>query len=637
MTLNTNSNISSVCCFSLFFFFLLLYDLCRAIQRKILDEIITCTESWKVLVMDTMATRVASSSLTMYDIMEQRVTIVENLSLNRSPFPNMEVVYFCAPTPDNIKAIADDFKDLSSPKYGGVHLFFTYALEDELFNQLKMADNLIPRVRTLKEINLEFLAMESNAFSLDMKDAIPNLFGSTIGAGYVNTMIRRLTTACISLQENPCIRYQGSSILAKNIAEGLNRNLQTFKRNNATFKFNGDDAQDDRERAQILILDRTFDPLSPFMHEYTYQAMVYDLLNVEEDNQIEFIAKTDGKQEVRTALLKDDDAMWVEFRHSHIASVINNLRERMADITANNASAQVMKAKSSGDTVDISVMAAAVKGISEYKQTVGKLTQHVEIAQMCMREFTGSNLLELSEVEQSISTGVDDAGSTISRSALLTMAINGIKSVTRNDERSKQLRKRLLAIFVVAQRPNENELQQLLTAANFITAADQQFVLNLNQFCRAQDQERASTSKSKGFFSSFFGGQKEAVKHKATAEGEYADTRHQCLLKTLMDQLITAQLPSDKYPATGPSISVSSEIRAGAKSVRRFAANSRWNKKENSVSGGRYLCFVAGGIGFNELRSAYELQQQHSKEIVIGGTSFVDPNSYTQQLTALRR
>ena len=74
--------------------------------------------------MDETATRVISSALTMYDIMERRVTLVEQLAKNRQPFPDMDVIYLLSPTMDSVKKILGDFENKAKAKYGNVHIFF---------------------------------------------------------------------------------------------------------------------------------------------------------------------------------------------------------------------------------------------------------------------------------------------------------------------------------------------------------------------------------------------------------------------------------------------------------------------------------------------------------------------------------
>ena len=38
-----------------------------------------------------------------------------------------------------------------------------------------------------------------------------------------------------------------------------------------------------RNRPSLLIIDRSYDLIAPLVHEFTYQAMVYDLLEVKND------------------------------------------------------------------------------------------------------------------------------------------------------------------------------------------------------------------------------------------------------------------------------------------------------------------------------------------------------------------
>ena len=80
--------------------------------------------------MDDAATRFISAALTMYDIMEKRVTLVEQLKKNRQPFSDMDVVYLASPTVESAKKICGDFESRAKAKYGTVHIIFTESVCD---------------------------------------------------------------------------------------------------------------------------------------------------------------------------------------------------------------------------------------------------------------------------------------------------------------------------------------------------------------------------------------------------------------------------------------------------------------------------------------------------------------------------
>jgi hypothetical protein len=80
----------------------------------------------------------------------------------------------------------------------------------------------------------------------------------------LDEMCNRLFTVCSVFMENPYIQYQGNSSLCKTLATKLNKALSDFY--GASHK----DIKVREPRGTLLVLDRTFDLLSPVLHDYFY-------------------------------------------------------------------------------------------------------------------------------------------------------------------------------------------------------------------------------------------------------------------------------------------------------------------------------------------------------------------------------
>ena len=67
-----------------------------------------------------------------------------------------------------------------------------------------------------------------------------------------------------------------------------------------------------------------------------------------------------------------------------------------------------------------------------------------------------------------------------------------------------------------------------------------------------------------------------------------------------------------------------------------FCGCIRWAKKDNiQFTGGRFIAFVAGGVSYSETRAGYELTLLHSKEVIVGSSHIITPDSYLVDVGSL--
>ena len=92
---------------------------------------------------------------------------------------------------------------------------------------------------------------------------------------------------CVALGEYPTIRYyrprtatHEASILCSHLARFVQDELDLYAKFHEDFP-----PPTSRPRGTLFIVDRSMDLFAPVLHEFTYQAMAYDLLPIKEGDK----------------------------------------------------------------------------------------------------------------------------------------------------------------------------------------------------------------------------------------------------------------------------------------------------------------------------------------------------------------
>uniref|UniRef100_A0A673AZM3 Syntaxin binding protein 2 n=1 Tax=Sphaeramia orbicularis TaxID=375764 RepID=A0A673AZM3_9TELE len=359
-----------------------------------------------------MSMRILSSCCKMSDILAEGVTIVEDINKRREPISSLEAIYLISPVEKSIHALINDFKDTAFT-YKAAHIFFTDTCPDGLFAEIGRS-RVAKVIKTLKEINVAFLPYESQVFSLDDSTSLYSFYSSkpTVDRDkMMENLAEQIATLCDTLKEYPAIRYRKGPEENARLANEVYQRLNAHKADNPSMG--------EVTRSQLLIVDRGFDPISPILHELTFQAMAYDLLDIKQDIYI-YQTTGIGDSKEREVLLDEDDELWIQLRHMHIADY----------------------------------------------------STHLHLAEACMKKFKAS-LDKLCEVEQDLAMGANAEGEP------LKDAMKSIVPVLLNNEIEAYDKIRIILLYIFHKKKGigEENLAKLIQHANI--QEDSKIITNL--------------------------------------------------------------------------------------------------------------------------------------------------------------
>ncbi|XP_042007570.1 SNARE-interacting protein KEULE-like isoform X2 [Salvia splendens] len=567
----------------------------------------------------------------------------------------MDGIYFIQPTKENIVSFLSDMSG-RTPLYKKAFVFFSSPVSRELVAQIKKDGSVLPRIGALREMNLEYFAIDSQGFITDNERALEDLFGdeesSRKGDACLNVMGTRIATVLASLREFPYVRYRAAKsldpttmttfrdLIPTKLAASVWNNLMKYKANLPNFP--------QMETCELLILDRSVDQIAPVIHEWTYDAMCHDLLNMDGNKYIhEVPSQTGGRPEKKEVLLEDHDPIWLELRHAHIADASERLHEKMTNFVSKNKAAQIHGSRSGGElsTRDLQKM---VQALPQYSEQIEKLSLHVDIAGKINKLIRESGLKDVGQLEQDLVFG--DAGT--------KDIINFLRA---KEDISREYKLRLLMIYaaVYPEKFDDDKISKLMELAR-LPPDDATAIYNMRLLESSSDPKKSSSVP----FSLKFDVHKKKHAARKDRPGEVAWqlSRFYPIIEELVEKLSKGELPRNDYPCMNepsPTIHGSSQsaaIRSGdiptpfSKRSRRTAT---WARPRNSDDGyasdsilrhassdfkkmgQRIFVFIVGGATRSELRACHKLSAKLQREIVLGSSSLDDPPQFITKLKLL--
>ncbi|KAI8923830.1 Sec1-like protein [Entophlyctis helioformis] len=340
----------------------------------------------KVLLLDKETTPIISVVVTQSQLLAREIYLVDRIeNRNREKMRHLKCVAFVRPTPASIQWLIEELRD---PCYGDYYLYFSNTLQKSAIERLAEGDTH-EVVREVQEYFADFLAINNDLFSLNVTVPEYPLYVENSSSWDSNTLTRvteGIASILLSLKKKPLIRYERNSALARKLAAEI---TYTIQNEGPLFDFRKPDTP-----PILLILDRRNDPVTPLLHQWTYQALVHELLGIL-NGRVDLSEMADVRPEMREVVLSiEHDQFYGKNMYLNIGDLGANIKSYVDDFQ--------QKHHSSKNIESISDMKKFVEDYPEFRKLSGNVSKHVTLVGELSKRVEKGNLLEAGELEQSL-------------------------------------------------------------------------------------------------------------------------------------------------------------------------------------------------------------------------------------------
>lgn len=538
--------------------------------RDYINRMCSDVKGMKVLLLDAQTTGIMSIAYTQTEILQKEVFLVERLDKKgRERLPHLKALVFVRPTIEGIQALVEELRD---PKYQEYHLFFNNIARVVHIERLAEADQRA-LVAQVFEYFADYFPINHDLFSLNLTPCVGDSLNSWDPMRFDRSS-EGLLSLLLSLKKKPLIRYERSSEMCKRLANELNYIMQ---QESQLFDFRQPDSP-----PLLLILDRRNDPVTPLLNQWTYQAMIHELLGIRNN-----LVVTENKDLKEIVLSCDQDAFFEKNMYLNFGDLGANIKSFVEEYQA--------KTQSTKKLDSIADMKRFVEDYPQFKKLAGNVTKHVTLVSELSRLVDKEALLEVSELEQELAVNDDHASNLRNLQALL---------VSPNISHFNKIRLVLLYALRYEKSPS-NEVTKLIDTltAQGVDIKKISWISSLIRYA-GSTQRQGDLFQNENIFT-----KGKSVLKKGLKGVENIYTQHVPLLVRTLEELLKGKLKETLYPY----------------------ADTNFNKALHRPQD--IVIFFVGGATYEEARCIYQLNQSTPGiRFLLGGTTIHNSASFLEEM-----
>ncbi|OAQ90707.1 vacuolar protein sorting-associated protein 45 [Purpureocillium lilacinum] len=332
----------------------------------------------KILLLDRETVSIVSTAVTQSALLNHEVYLIDRLdNAGREKMRHLRCLCLVRPSPETVQLLVDELRD---PKYGEYHLYFTNVAKKSSLERLAEADDH-EIVKVVQEHFADYTVINPDLFALGVSLPQWRIWSGTPDTWNPDALQRcaeGLIAVLLSLKKKPLVRYQKNSSLAKKLASEVR---YLMSQEDQLFDFRKVDTP-----PILLVLDRREDPVTPLLTQWTYQAMVHNLLGIQ-NGRVDLSQVPDIRPELREIVLsQDQDPFFKKNMFLNFGDLGGTIKEYVEQYQS--------KTKSNTNIDSISDMKRFIEEYPEFRKLSGNVSKHVTLVSELSRRVADERLLE---------------------------------------------------------------------------------------------------------------------------------------------------------------------------------------------------------------------------------------------------